>query len=362
MLEKELSELRVEISRLRNVELENRDILRDLKQHADIQTALNGILQISLLPLSLTEQLQRILELTLEIPWLELVKKGCIFLVKDGTHTLTMAVQVNLPAPLLTMCKEVAYGQCLCGQAAESKTLLFKGCIDEDHHNRPDNMSPHGHYIEPIIAGGELLGVLNLYVQHGHKPQHIEEQFLRAASTAIAGIIQRHELERLSYEDPLTTLPNRRHLSENLEHALLLADRMQKRVAVMFLDLNLFKEVNDRFGHGVGDEVLKQAANRIKECLREMDTLVRSGGDEFVALIEMIDDKQKVINIGKRILDEINQPFTVEGNRLEIGISIGIAFYPDDGEHAQTLLEQADLAMYRAKSAEQSVILYSDIQ
>jgi len=105
ILELELVKLRTEISRLRNVELQNQDILNNLKQHADIQAALNGILQISLLPLPLTDQLQRILEQTLEIPWLELVKKGCIFLVEDGKHHLTMAVQVNLPDPLLTMCK-----------------------------------------------------------------------------------------------------------------------------------------------------------------------------------------------------------------------------------------------------------------
>ena len=133
--------------------------------------------------------------LILDIPWLTLEEKGCIFLVKEHQKSLEMAVHHNLGDPLLKMCANVAFGRCLCGRAAQLQQLVFKACVDADHENRPTGITPHGHYNVPIISKGATLGVLNLYVKHGHQPDSTEQQFLIMAASALASIIERKETE-----------------------------------------------------------------------------------------------------------------------------------------------------------------------
>ncbi len=133
--------------------------------------------------------------MVLEIPWLALEKKGCIFLVKEHRKTLEMAVYHNLGKPLLTMCANVAFGRCLCGRAAQSQRLVFKDCVDADHENLPAGITPHGHYNVPIVSKGLTVGVLNLYVKHGHQPDSTEQQFLSMVGSALATIIDRNQTE-----------------------------------------------------------------------------------------------------------------------------------------------------------------------
>ncbi|RDH91322.1 MAG: hypothetical protein DIZ77_03805 [endosymbiont of Seepiophila jonesi] len=348
-IRQELHGLRVEVTRLRDVELKNQEILVDLKQHADVQTAVNNILQISLLPVTLKEQLDRILDLLIEIPWLTLEKKGCIFTVDEGYDRLTMVASSGLSTSLLTMCDKVGFGRCLCGRVAQRKAMIFKDCLDHEHENHPVGIMPYGHYVLPIMVGDRMLGILNLYVEHGSKIDPLVVRFLKAATDTIAGIIEKERLYRLTYEDALTGLPNRRHLMNSLEHALMLAKRTGNKVAVMFLDLDHFKSVNDTYGHAVGDRLLVFVAQRIRGCLREMDTLVRTGGDEFVILLEVINNDLDLFALGDRIADEIRTPFPVNGDKIEIGVSIGVSIYPSHGESVEDLLKRADSAMYVAK-------------
>ncbi|MCQ8182596.1 EAL domain-containing protein [Methylomonas sp. SURF-1] len=153
----------------------------------------------------------------------------------------------------------------------------------------------------------------------------------------------------LAYYDALTDLPNRQHFQERCEHSLERARRDQQTLALLFLDLDRFKHVNDSLGHPVGDELLRMAAQRLKDSLRHGDTVARLGGDEFIILLEnhpSISDTEKV---AAKILQALAQPFSVHGHKLEIGTSIGISLYPDDGEDYTTLIKHADLAMYQAK-------------
>lgn len=173
----------------------HRDTIVDLKRHGDVQEALNSILSVSLQQVSLVAMLQEILLLVLEVRWLSLEKKGCIFLTKERQKTLELVVSHNLGGPLLTMCDQVSFGRCLCGRAAKSQKLIFKDCVDDDHQNMPAGIAPHGHYNVPIVAAGDTLGVLNLYVKHGHQPDRIEQQFLGMAASALAGIIARKKSE-----------------------------------------------------------------------------------------------------------------------------------------------------------------------
>ena len=165
------------------------------------------------------------------------------------------------------------------------------------------------------------------------------------------------KIVQLAYFDELTGLPNRRLFNDRLSMALAAAHRCNDMLAVMFIDLDRFKEINDSLGHSAGDVLLKLVAKRIQSVLREGDTLARLGGDEFVVLCE-IDDIAAVISIADKILSYLNTPFQLEGFEVGATASIGAAVYPDDGLDSETLLKHADIAMYRAKNngRNQSVI------
>ena len=191
----ELDELRKKYDSLSQEVGKNRKIVADFKRLMDVQTALNNILSSSIQPKLLDSTLKEILLLVLDIPWLTLEKKGCIFLVKEHRKNLEMAVHHNLDKSLLTMCANVAFGRCLCGRAAQSQQLVFKDCVDADHENRPAGITPHGHYNVPIVSKGATVGVLNLYVKHGHQPDSTERQFLSMVASALASIIERNLTE-----------------------------------------------------------------------------------------------------------------------------------------------------------------------
>ncbi len=156
-------------------------------------------------------------------------------------------------------------------------------------------------------------------------------------------------LEYLSFHDPLTGLPNRRAFSDRVEKALRMAKRSGNRVLVAILDLDGFKEVNDRFGHETGDRFLVEVSDHIKAVLRENDILARLGGDEFGLLIESIGISDGIDEIMDRFVQAMNFPFQVEDYAITLSGSIGIAVFPEDGEDAERLLSHADLALYQAK-------------
>jgi diguanylate cyclase (GGDEF)-like protein len=149
--------------------------------------------------------------------------------------------------------------------------------------------------------------------------------------------------------DILTGLPNRMLFNDRLSLALANAGRRQGMLAVMFMDLDRFKTINDTLGHAYGDRLLQDVAKRLTGCLREGDTVARWGGDEFTLLLPQILDIKEVAKIAQRILEALRPVFNLEGHQLHITNSIGIALYPDDGEDAETLLKNADIALYSAK-------------
>jgi diguanylate cyclase (GGDEF)-like protein len=153
-------------------------------------------------------------------------------------------------------------------------------------------------------------------------------------------------LRIVATHDPLTALPNRTLLHEQLSHALASAQRHNRKLAVLLIDLDRFKNVNDTLGHEAGDMVLQTAAQRISDCLRDTDTMARQGGDEFVVLMDDLAELAPVAGVSQRILDAVAGPMIVEGQEVHLTASIGISVYPQDG---RTLLKNADIALYRAK-------------
>ncbi|MGB5595244.1 MAG: EAL domain-containing protein, partial [Crocosphaera sp.] len=156
-------------------------------------------------------------------------------------------------------------------------------------------------------------------------------------------------LEYRALYDALTDLPNRNYFDEMLQIALIKARSNNYLMAVLFLDLDGFKNINDTLGHGIGDQLLKSFAQRLNSCVRTDDVVSRWGGDEFTLLLPQINSTEDTINLSQRILNDLKQPFEIAGHQLYIKTSIGIAIYPQDGEDAETLLKNADAALYRAK-------------
>lgn len=151
--------------------------------------------------------------------------------------------------------------------------------------------------------------------------------------------------------DALTELPNRRLFNDRLLQSLKKADRENSLVALIFIDLDHFKEVNDSLGHEIGDQLLVEAASRIKACIRGSDTVARLGGDEFTVILPNIENKLNIVNIAQNIINQLSTSFSILGHKCYISASIGISVYPNDGENVETLLKRADKAMYQAKHA-----------
>jgi diguanylate cyclase (GGDEF)-like protein/PAS domain S-box-containing protein len=157
------------------------------------------------------------------------------------------------------------------------------------------------------------------------------------------------KMAHLAQHDYLTDLPNRVLLNDRLTQAIALARRRRKQLAVLFMDLDLFKNINDSLGHLMGDKLLQSVADRLLRCIRSSDTVSRQGGDEFVVLLGEIDHIDDAVHCAKNIISALTNLHTIEKHELSLTLSIGISIYPDDGENAETLIKNADAAMYHAK-------------
>lgn len=158
-------------------------------------------------------------------------------------------------------------------------------------------------------------------------------------------------MSHLAQHDALTGLPNRVLFMERLTHAIGMAKRHRKQIALLFIDLDHFKEVNDTLGHAVGDHLLRDVAAKIVSCIRVTDTVSRHGGDEFVVLLTEIEERKDADRIAEKLLANFSVPHTIEGLELKVTLSIGISVFPENGGDAETLMRNADIAMYTTKAS-----------
>ncbi|WP_168735165.1 sensor domain-containing diguanylate cyclase [Pseudothauera rhizosphaerae] len=173
--------------------------------------------------------------------------------------------------------------------------------------------------------------------------------YVGVSSDITAQKAQTEQLQHLAHYDPLTHLANRALFHDRLGHAVYRADRTQGRIGVMFLDLDGFKAVNDSAGHDAGDHLLQEVARRLVASVRKADTVSRLGGDEFTILVEPVLEVNQIVAAAERIIAAVNRPVTVGEETFHVGVSIGIAVYPDHATSVDGLLECADHAMYQAK-------------
>jgi len=168
------------------------------------------------------------------------------------------------------------------------------------------------------------------------------------------------KVEFLAYHDPLTGLPNRLLLEDRLQQAIVQAERSRSGLALVFLDLDNFKKINDSLGHAAGDALLKEVSARLKRCVRDSDTISRQGGDEFVLILRDLHGAETCLPALTKIMETLQEPFTTEGNELTTSASIGVALYPQDGSDFDILRKKADTAMYRAKEAGRNIYRFFD--
>jgi diguanylate cyclase (GGDEF)-like protein len=164
-----------------------------------------------------------------------------------------------------------------------------------------------------------------------------------------AKLVHALRVEYLAYHDGLTALPNRSLFNRLLSQAISQAQRYNKHLAVAFIDLDRFKQINDTLGHEAGDELLKEVATRLKTCLRDSDIVARLGGDEFVVLLTELDEEKYAATVAQKIIAAVARPFVLLGQDFRVTASIGISIYPQNGQDEQTLTKNADIAMYQAK-------------
>jgi diguanylate cyclase (GGDEF)-like protein len=193
--------------------------------------------------------------------------------------------------------------------------------------------------IAPSIITLFFLTILAGLIFQSRKREKLFEQMLNSTSA----------LTVMANNDALTGLPNRRLLEDRMAQALKEASRAQQMVAVLFLDLDYFKVVNDTYGHLIGDQLLKKVGERLTALLRAEDTVARIGGDEFVILLPKLKDEQQLIATAEKVINELAQPFNITGQILQVGVSIGIALYPLHDDNPSNLIKLADDAMYVAK-------------
>ena len=229
----------------------------------------------------------------------------------------------------------------LTGQPAEDPSRM---AIE---HNRKVRMK--GNYVLVGRGGAETA------IEHSAAPIHDRHGDILGAVIIFRDVIvsreRRLQLLHLAEHDALTELPNRLLLSDRLTRSIALSRRYDRRLAVLFIDCDKFKHINDTLGHAIGDQVLRSIAKRLTACVRESDTVSRHGGDEFLILLSEVDHADDAGLIAEKIVQSVNEPHHIAGHELQLTVSVGVSLYPEDGQDAQSLIMHADAAMYHAKKS-----------
>lgn len=207
-----------------------------------------------------------------------------------------------------------------------------------------------------LLAGAGSLAVIIVLTLLGYQSHQLVKARRRALEVERANL---RRAEKLALHDALTGLPNRILFSQLVDQSLHRARRNKRRLAILFLDLDHFKKINDTLGHDAGDELLKETATRLTACLRKSDTIARFGGDEFVALMPEINIAADAAQVAQNIVDNIAQPYFINSQTCYVSASVGIAIFPEDGEDEETLAKNADRAMYIAKKEGRNTYRFS---
>jgi diguanylate cyclase (GGDEF)-like protein len=371
-LNRQLNEARNDLEgkvRMRTEELATAN--SSLKRSAQDEEILGVFLQESLRMTSLSDYLNTIIKLLLDnLDWLNSNSEVCIFLAnyENESPIIKLAASINRTNQQDMTCQTIKFGECLCGRAAETCEIVFSSHVDERHEIISAHHTPHGHYCIPIDKEeGNILGVLMLKLPDGYESKKYERDFLKRITNVMSMGISRHlaeeEIEYHAYHDSLTNLPNRRLLMDRLGQEINQSERMNTYGALVYIDLDNFKNLNDSLGHSIGDLLLLQVADRIVSHLRKDDTIARLGGDEFViVLVSLGNTLESAANAASDIIEKTRllliEPYFLNGHEYHTTASFGITLYPKKQEKIDDLLKQADTALYEAKRNGKNTIYF----
>lgn len=333
---------------------EKKEAEESLRAHARQQSVIAELGQHALAGLDLYALLDKTVSLVARALQVEYCK--VLELLADG-KTLLLRAGVGWKEGLIRTATLPANAESQGGYTLLSSTpVVVEDLRTETRFAASTLLREHGAIsgVSVVISGRrEPFGILSVHSTSARRFSQEDIRFLEVVANMIATAIERQKTEatiqRQAYYDALTGLPNRSLLEDHLSLALAQADRHNDMVALMFLDLDRFKEINDTLGHPVGDQLLRLVSERLASCVRDGDTFARMGGDEFTVLLPEIDSIEKVTRVAERILEAFIPPFRLAGKELTISASIGIALYPQSGRDAEALLRNADIALYRAK-------------
>lgn len=284
-----------------------------------------------------------------------------LLLDEDGIHVRS-CISPSLPAHFTEAFHGCSIGPdagcCGASMYRREPVIVADIMVDplwKDHRHLAIECGLRACWSHPIISGaGKVLGAFAVYYREVRLPETAElkliELAVRMAGIAIERKLDEAYIRHMAHHDALTGLPNRLLLEDRLRQAIARAARYRSLVAVLFIDLDHFKHINDSLGHHVGDRLLLAVGRRMQECLREGDSIARLGGDEFVICLAEVSRNRDAAAVAQKIQAALSESFTVEGHALQVGSSIGISLYPLDGHDAETLMKAADAAMYDAKA------------
>lgn len=258
------------------------------------------------------------------------------FKIRRANDSLLQLLGLNKNSVLGQDCYRVLRSdKCLSSRCSMIRIMSGESAFETEEHRQSRSGAPLtcNISISPLYNRGKLIGIIKT-VKDITERKRLEEKLAHTAT-----------------HDPLTDLPNRALFYDRVSQAIARTKRTGKILAVLFIDLDRFKEINDSLGHYAGDQVLQIVAGRVKSILRDTDTVARLGGDEFLVLVNEISIPENTMEIVQKIMETLRQPLSISGRTLRIDASIGLAVYPDDGEDGWSLIRHADIAMYRAKKS-----------
>jgi diguanylate cyclase (GGDEF)-like protein len=263
----------------------------------------------------------------------------------SGKNVTDVCPRFKVKSYLDILQKTLYHGQSrFCSSTLHKAFILPKDVQDENSNKQNMNIEPlyEGDSCYALIQISEMTNMYNRVFKLKNLIRDMEAEFNEIKTS------EKHS-RYLALHDPLTELPNRLFFNDRLAWAISYAERNGDMLAVMFLDLDGFKAVNDAFGHAIGDRILIETAKRLRGCIRDSDTIARLGGDEFIVVVSQIKDEADVSIIARKFIEVLRDPFEINGNPINLSISVGISLYPKDADEPSDLLKKADMAMYRIK-------------
>lgn len=337
----------------------------------DVEQLLNTLSLLSLQPLDLSLFLSEALKIIIESALIPVkFDKAVIYLInnenKDEFH---IEAHYNLSDEEISQYHYISSNEEPGLTLLKHEEVLYIPRVLPSHQIPVDTLLNSGLFFAPLLEHRKNIGVIAFKVEADYSGTEADKTLIRRVANVLSlGISRRIAEQEKQYEafhDVLTGLPNRRYINDRLSKDIGLATRRKYRSAILFLGLDRFKKINDALGHEIGDSVLKEASVRIKNCLRNEDTVARMGGDEFIVLLsDLPGSEAKVASKASRVSEKIrlslSSPFIIESKTLHLTVSIGISLYPVLNVNADDLIRNADTSMYKAKQDGRNAICFFD--